>query len=68
MLLLRKFFGKADKQKIHIGNCSGVPGIICNFNNKNLITFEDNFKSKGDVPMTMYFDFEATAFTDKCFD
>ena len=45
-----------------------MPGIICNFNNKNLITFEDNFKSKGDVPMTMYFDFEATSFTDKCFD
>ena len=27
----------------------------------NLITFEDNFKSKGDMPMAMYFDFETTA-------
>ena len=45
-----------------------MPGIIYSFNNKNLITFEDNFKSKGDVLMTMYFDFETTAPTDNCFD
>ena len=63
-----QFFARADKQKRHIENCSGVPGIICNFNNKNLITFEDSFKSKGDMPMVMYFDFETTAPTDNCFD
>ena len=62
-----KFFARADKQKRHIENCTGVPGIIHNFNNKNLITFEDNFKSKGDIPMAIYFDFE-TAPTDNCFD
>ena len=45
-----------------------MPGIIYSFNNKKLITFEDNFKSKGDVLMTMYFDFEKTAPTDNCFD
>ena len=39
-----KFFARADKQKIHIENCSGVQGIIYNFKNKNLITFKDNFK------------------------
>ena len=63
-----KFFARADKQKRHIESCSGVPGIIYNFNNKNLITFEDNFKSKGDMSMAMYFDFETTAPTDNCFD
>ena len=45
-----------------------MPGIIYSFNNKKLITFEDNFKSKGEVLMTMYFDFETTAPTDNCFD
>ena len=45
-----------------------MPGIIYNFNNKNLITFEDNFKSEGDMLMAMYFDFEATTPTDKCFN
>ena len=43
-----KKFARADKQKRHIETCTGVPGIIYNLNNKNLITFEDNFKSKGD--------------------
>ena len=28
----RKFFARTDKQKRHIENCSGVPGIIYNFN------------------------------------
>ena len=64
----RKYFVRADKQKRHIENCSGVPRIIYNFNNKNLITFEDNFKSEGDMPMAMYFDFETTAPTDNCFN
>ena len=45
-----------------------MPGIIYNFNNKNFITFEDNFKSEGDMLMAMYFDFEATTPTDKCFN
>ena len=63
-----KFFARADKQKRHIENCSGVPGIIYSFKNKNLITFEDNFKSKEDLPMLMYFDFETTAPTYNCFD
>ena len=57
MLFCGKFFARANKQKRHIENCS-----------KNLITFEDDFKSKGDIPMAMYFDFETTGPTDNCFD
>ena len=53
-----KFFARADKQERHIENCSGVPGIIYIFNNKHLITFEDNFKSKGGMAMVMYCDFD----------
>ena len=51
-----------------IENFTNVPGIIYNFNNKNFITFEDNFKSKGNIPMVIYFDFETTAPTNNCFD
>ena len=64
----RKYFVRAEKQKRHVENCSGVPRIIYNFSNKNLITFEDNFKSEGDMPMAMYFDFETTAPTDNFFN
>ena len=49
-------------------NCSGVPGIVYNFNNQNLVTFEDNFKSKGDLPFALYFDFETTSPTDNYFN
>ena len=38
-----------------------------NFNDKNLVTFEDNFKSKGDLLFALYFDFETTAPTDNYF-
>ena len=68
VIIVESFFTRAYKQKSHIENCSGVPGIIYNSNYKNLITFEDNFKSKGDMPMAMYFDFETTAPTDNCFN
>ena len=47
---MQKFFTKADGRKRYIESCSGVPGVVYNFNNKNLITFEYNFKSKGDSP------------------
>ena len=63
-----KFFARGDNQKRHIENCTGVPDIIYNFNDKNFITFEDNLKSKGDIPMAIYFDIEAAAPTDNCFD
>ena len=42
--------------------------MVYNFNNQNLVTFEDNFKSKGDLPFALYFDFETTAPTDNYFD
>ena len=68
VLLIWKVFCKSWQTKQAHWNCSGVPGIIYNFNNKHLITFEDNFKLKGDIPMALYFDFETTAPTDNCFD
>ena len=49
-------------------NCSGVPGVIYNFNTQSWISFEDNFRAKDDLPFVIYFDFETTAATDNCFD
>ena len=49
-------------------SCSRVPGIVCNFNDKNLVTLEDNFSARGDLPMTIYFDYETAAPTDNYFD
>ena len=63
-----KFFAWADKHKRHVDNCSDIPGIVYNFNNQNLVNFEDNLKYKGDLPMLIYFDYETTAPTDNCLD
>ena len=38
------------------------------FNNQNLISYQDNFHAKGDIPFVIYFDFEIIAPTDNCFD
>ena len=35
---------------------------------QNLVTFEDNLKYEGDLPLTAYIDFETTAPTDSFLD
>ena len=49
-------------------HCSGVPGIVYNFNNQNLVIFEANLGYKGNLPVVAYIDFETTAPTNSCFD
>ena len=49
-------------------NCSGKPGVVYDFNKQCLISYQDNFHTKGDGPFAVYFDFETTAHTDNCLD
>ena len=35
----RKFFSTEGRHKKHIENCAKVPGIVCHFNTKGLISF-----------------------------
>ena len=63
-----KFFIVETRQKRHMENCSGKPGVVYNFNNQCLISYQDNFHAKGDVSFVVYFDFETTAPTDNCLD
>ena len=42
-------------------NCPGIPGIVYNFNNQNLMSYQNNVNAKGDVSFVIYFDFETTA-------
>ena len=44
----------------HIKRCSNLVGIAYEFNNKKIISFQDNFRYMGDFPFTVYFDFETT--------
>ena len=56
------------RQNRHMTNFSGRPGVVCDFNNQNLISYQGNFHAKGDVSFVIYFDFETTAPTDNCLD
>ena len=62
------FFIREERQKRHMKNCTGPPGVVYNFNNQNLISYQDNFHAKGDIPFAIYFDFETTAPTANSLD
>ena len=52
----------SKKQEIkNIEKCLGDPGVVHNFTNQNLVSFEDNIGNKGDLPLVAYMDFETTA-------
>ena len=55
---------RKDKYRRHIQNCTGITGILYNFDTQNLITFEDNLKYKGDFPFVAYYVFKTTDPTD----
>ena len=59
-----KFFRQKNKKGHHLKVCSGKPGIVYNFCSQTLTSFENNFSAKGDVPFSIYFDFETTSPTD----
>ena len=61
------FYGRKDKCDIHVTNCTGQPGINCDFSMQNLVAFEGILKYEGDLPLTVYIDFEKTAPTDSLF-
>ena len=63
-----KFYIDKQHHKRHLETCSGKPGIIYIFNNQCLMSYQDNFKNKGDLPFAIYFDFETTAPTDNQLD
>ena len=42
--------------------CAAKEGIVYTFKNGKIISFQDNFRYLGDVPFTVYFDFETTKF------
>ena len=60
----KKFFRQKNKKEHHLKICSGKPGIVYNFCSQTITSFEDNYSAIGDVPFSIYFDFETTSPTD----
>ena len=50
--------GKYEK---HLKVCGKKPGVVYDFTLKNIVTFEENLKYYGDLPFSVYADFETTA-------
>ena len=57
----QKYFARKKTFDSHVKNCSGKPGIVYNFNIQNIVTYEDNLKYVGDLPFSIYADFETSA-------
>ena len=62
------FYRRKGKFECYIENCTGQPDIVYNFNSQNLITFENDLKYKGDIPLVAYIEFETTAPINECLD
>ena len=58
MLLLPKCF--KENMKKHLSVCSAKEGITYAFDIGQILNYQDNFKYLGDLPFTVYFDFETT--------
>ena len=55
------FFAKSnEKIKKHTQVCAAKEGITYCFNSGEIISFQDNLEYLGDIPFTVYFDFETT--------
>ena len=50
--------GKYEK---HLKVCGKKPRVVYDFTLKNIVTFEENLKYYGDLPFSVYADFETTA-------
>ena len=59
------YYAWQNKFDGHVENCTGHPGYVYKFNTQSLLTFEENLKYKGNIPLVAYIDFETTALTDQ---
>ena len=53
--------------KMHMSVCSAREGITYAFDNCQISNYQDNFKYLGDLPFTLYFDFETTTGSSSVF-
>ena len=62
MSLLPKLFSQIRRSnETHLTVCAAKEGITHAFDNDQIVNFQDSFKFLGDLPFTVYFDFETTA-------
>ena len=48
------------KMKEHLSCCSGKAGFTFSFDNRKVIDYQDHYNNLGDIPFSIYFNFETT--------
>ena len=65
----QKCFAKNDEaMKEHLSICAAKEDITYSFDNGQILDYKDNFKYQGDLPFSVYFDFETTKGSAVIFD
>ena len=55
------FLVKSEKKmKEHLSCCAGKAGFTFSFDNEKVIDYQDHYNNLGDMPFSLYFDFETT--------
>lgn len=44
----------------HLSVCAAKAGVTYSFDNGKIIDYQDNYKFMGDIPFSVYFDFDTT--------
>ena len=63
------YFVKPEKKmKKHMSVCSGKAGFKFSFENGKIINYQDHYNNLGDLPFSVYYDFETTTGNAVVFD
>ena len=54
--------------KKHLSICSGKAGFTFSFDNGKIVDYQDHYRSLGDLPFSIYHDFETTTGSVVFFD
>ena len=54
------FIKSKEKMQKHILCCAGQAGFSFSFDNRKIINYQDNFNKIGDLPFSVYYNFETT--------
>ena len=62
------FIKSPEKMQKHLSVCAGKAGFTFYFDNGKIIDYQDHYKNLGDVPFSVYYDFETTTGSVVFFD
>ena len=62
------FIKSAEKMEKHLSCCASKAGFTFSFDNGKIIDDQNHYKNLGDLPFTIYYDFETTAGSVVFFD